>query len=306
MRRSSRSKQKHLDDLRTRIKAVEACGSENRPAWFHDPASFFCACTGHPPDGWQRDVLDSQDSRLLLCCSRQSGKSTTTAVLALRLALLKPRSLVLMLSPSERQSGELFLKSMTYFQALGSPLPTEKLTERQVTFGNRSRIISLPGSETTVRGYSGANLLVLDEASYTSDALMTAVTPMLAVSRGRLIGLSTPAGKRGWFSDRWHDGGDDWRRIRVPATDCPRISKEFLEVERRSLGERWFKQEYLCSFEDAVGQFFSNSDIESAFSDEQSLFGDSRQNRLMHDDVLAVDEPLFGGTSNGNGATKHF
>jgi hypothetical protein len=218
-----------------------------------------------------------------------------------------PKSLTLMLSPSERQSGELFLKSMAFFRALGEPLPTTKQTERAVTFGNASRIISLPGTEHTVRGYSGASLLIMDEAGYTSDALLTAVSPMLAVSGGKLIALSTPAGRRGWFSDRWHSDGDDWRRIKVPASACTRIPASFLEVERRSLGERWYRQEYECSFEDAVGQFFSNEDIESAFSDEQPLFGDSRQNHLKHDDVLTVDDgPLFGELNNGNGRARHF
>jgi hypothetical protein len=208
-----------------------------------------------------------------------------------------------MLSPSERQSGELFAKATSFFRALGRPLPTTKETERAVTLGNESRIISLPGSEHTIRGYSGASLLILDEAAYTSDALLKAVTPMLAVSRGRLIGLSTPAGKRGWFSDHWHDGGSDWRRIRVPATDCPRISQEFLEVERRTLGERWFRQEYECSFESSLGQFFSSEEIERAFStDDPPLFG--ARPRSGSDSVLDTNEqPLFPGDSNGEPAS---
>jgi Terminase large subunit, T4likevirus-type, N-terminal len=294
-----------LNGLRADLKALRERESSSRPSWPADPAQFFEACVGRPPDNWQLDVLNSQDARLLLCCARQCGKSTTTAVLALRLALETPKSLTLMLSPSERQSGEIFLKCMSFFQAIGSPLPTAKRTERAVRFGNGSRIISLPGSEHTIRGYSGTNLLILDEAAYTSDALLMACTPMLAVSGGRMIALSTPAGKRGWYSDRWHSGGDDWRRIQVQAADCPRISKGFLAVERRSLGERWYRQEYECSFEDAVGQFFSNEDIESAFHDEQPLFGDSRQNHLKHDDVFAADdEPLFGGKINGNGRSR--
>jgi hypothetical protein len=125
------------------------------------------------------------------------------------------------------------------------------------------------------------------------------------VLSGKLIALSTPAGKRGWFSDRWHSEGTDWRKVRVPASACERIPKDFLEVERRSLGPRWYKQEYECGFEDSVGQIFSNSDIESAFADEQPLFGDSRSNHLKYGDVLTSDEPLFEEQVNGNGA-RHF
>src|SRR5262245_32771625 len=65
---------------------------------------------GLTPDRWQVGLLRSSSSRILLLATRQGGKSETTAGLALREALLRARSLVLLLSPSERQSGELFRK----------------------------------------------------------------------------------------------------------------------------------------------------------------------------------------------------
>src|SRR5437899_1120512 len=83
-----------------------------------------------------------------------------------------------------------------------------------------------------------------------ADALRAAVRPMLSVSRGRLVALSTPRGKRGWFFDAWHDPATAWHRVQVLATECPRIAPEFLAEERRALGERWFRQEYLCGFEE--------------------------------------------------------
>lgn len=63
------------------------------------------------------------------------------------------------------------------------------------------------------------------------DALYYAIRPMLAVSGGRLMMLSTPHGRRGVFFEAW-DHGTEWKRYRVPATECPRISPEFLEEER--------------------------------------------------------------------------
>jgi hypothetical protein len=97
--------------------------------------------------------------------------------------------------------------------------------------------------------------------------------PMLAVSRGRLLALSTPFGKRGWFHDAWHGPGD-WERVQVTADQCPRIPANFLAEERRALGERWFRQEYLCSFEDTIDAVFAYADIQAAMSDDvQPLFG---------------------------------
>ena len=65
-------------------------------------------------------------------------------------------------------------------------------------------------------------------------------------------------------------GTSAWERVKVTADRCPRITPEFLAEERLALGERWYAQEYLCSFEDAVGAVFSAEDIAAALSDDVS------------------------------------
>jgi len=94
---------------------------------------------------------------------------------------------------------------------------------------------------------------VIDEAARVPDDLYYSVRPMLAVARGRTVLLSTPYGKRGFFYETWSNGGPTWHRIEVPASQVPRIAPEFLEDERRILGESWFRQEYCCSFEALEG-----------------------------------------------------
>jgi hypothetical protein len=97
---------------------------------------------------------------------------------------------------------------------------------------------------------------------------------MLAVSQqGRMLALSTPFGKRGWFYEAWHGTGD-WQRVKVTADQCKRISSDFLSEEREALGDRWFNQEYMCSFEDTIGAVFRQEDIDAAFdADCKPLFG---------------------------------
>jgi hypothetical protein len=90
---------------------------------------------------------------------------------------------------------------------------------------------------------------------------------MLAVSKGILIALSTPWGKRGWFHEEWTGiTKGRWKRFSATAFECPRISPEFLEEERAALGERWFRQEYLCSFEDTMDAVFSSDDVAAAMN----------------------------------------
>lgn len=222
---------------------------------------------GLDPDPWQRHVLRSRDERLLMLCCRQAGKSTTTAVLALATALYEPGSLILLLSPSLRQSGELFKKLAAFYDDLGKPVEATQETALSLSLANGSRIISLPGAPDTIRGFSGVRLLVIDEAAMTSDDLFVAVSPMLAVSRGRLVCLSTPLGKRGWFYEAWESDDRLWKRIKATAEECPRIDPEFLEQQKTILGERAFRQEYLCSFEEMIGQYFSSESIGRMFED---------------------------------------
>jgi phage terminase large subunit-like protein len=204
---------------------------------------------------------------LLLLATRQAGKSTVAAALALHTALVQTRSPVLILSPSTRQSGELFRKVMDLFNALGRPMAVVAESALRVEFANGSRVLSLPGTEATIRCFSGVSLLIIDEAARVADSLYYAVRPMLAVSKGRLVALSTPFGKRGWFHDEWHSQAQ-WERVKITAPECERIEPSFLAEERRALGERWFRQEYLCSFEDVVDAVFAYADIQAALCDD--------------------------------------
>jgi hypothetical protein len=123
--------------------------------------------------------------------------------------------------------------------------------------------VCLPGTEATVRGFSGAALLIVDEASRVPDDLYMAVRPMLAVSGGRIVLLSTPFGKRGFFHHEWTEGVN-WKRVEVTAYDCPRISRQWLESERDAIGDFWFTQEYLCQFRESEDQVFAYDFIAGA------------------------------------------
>jgi hypothetical protein len=245
-----------------------------------DPANIL-ALSGKPPDPWQSSVLRSAAKQVLLLCSRQAGKSTVAAALALKEALLHAPALVLLLSPTLRQSAELFRKVSETFSALGRPEGVILESVLRIELANGSRILSLPGDEATVRGFSGAALLVIDEAARVPDELYFAVRPMLAVSGGRLVALSTPFGKRGWFYSEWNGEGS-WERVRVTADQCPRIPRDFLAEERRSMGSVWYAQEYECQFSDATGTpLYPPEWLEHAASRAREVLGQKRQAKAI-------------------------
>jgi Terminase large subunit, T4likevirus-type, N-terminal len=225
---------------------------------------------GITPDLWQARLLRERPRRSLLLCCRQAGKSTVTALMALWTALFEPPALILLVSPSQRQSAELFRTVMLFHAKLeGAPSLTMESVLR-AEFANGSRIIALPGNERTTRGYSKAGLVILDEAARTEDTLIAAMRPMMATSEGggRLIALSTPAGKRGWFFEAWTGGSDVWDRTRVVAADCPRITREFLAEELRELGAQRFSEEYGLEFLDPDESVFPSEIVARAFTPE--------------------------------------
>jgi hypothetical protein len=222
--------------------------------------SLIMELAGLSPDPWQRTLCRSTSDRVLLLCSRQLGKSTGVAFVALNEAYLHDDSLILLSSKTERQAGELFTKITRYHRQLGL-VPTVRDMALQLELENGSRIIALCGEGDNFRGFSDPRLCLVDEASIVSDSVMTALLPMLIVSGGRLMALSTPKGKRGWFFEQYVSDSTDWLRINARADESPRISKQRLEEQRRSLGERLYSQEFSNMFIEAEGQLFSDETI---------------------------------------------
>jgi hypothetical protein len=184
---------------------------------------------------------------------------------------------VLILAPAERQAKETFGKVTQTYRKLGHSAAPDSYRKLGMRLANGSRVEALPGSEKTIRGFSGVDLLVLDEAARVDDSLYHAVRPMLVVSGGALMMLSTPAGRRGVFFEEW-TGGAGWERYEVPAEECPRISEAFLEEERRSLPRRAFDQEYRCVFVETEDAVFSFEDVAGAMDPGVTpLFGASAE-----------------------------
>lgn len=230
-----------------------------------DPVAWAADTMQWTADPWQAEFLRSSDRQATLCNSRQSGKSTSTSILAAHTAKFQPGSLSLLTSPTQRQATELLKK---VHDVLTHPGINEKLTQDAATsleLRNGSRVVSLPATPEAIRGYSKPALVVEDEAAFCENELHLALRPMLATStNGRFLLLSTPAGRQGHFFEACHS--PSWKHYKVTAYDCPRITKEFLEQELHEHGELYFAREYLCEFSDSEFSFFGSDMISAAFN----------------------------------------
>lgn len=217
------------------------------------------------PEAWQVTVLRSLASQILLCCARQTGKTMIVALLTLHLALYRPGSLTLVVSHRQEGANEFLAKVRVWARRL-APVESDSTTELKLA--NGSRMVALPATAGSTRGYSAASMLVLDEAAFIENDtdVVGAVLPTLS-GDGRLVVLSTPNGKRGWFWGQW-DSGADWERHRVTVAESAQWTPKRIAAQEAILGPFKAASELWCKFEGSGSSVFPQEDIDGAYRAE--------------------------------------
>lgn len=246
-------------------------------------------------DDWQIEALRDPSANKLLLCGRQTGKSTLAALMAAHCSIMLPSRLVLLLSPTLRQSTELFRKTITLVEAVNGKPDYVQKTATQLTLANQSKVVSLPGANPdAIRGFSKPALIIEDEAAFVGDRTFTATRPMLAASEHPThVLMSTPYGQRGHFHERWQASDPDWSKHSIKSEDCPRISKDFLEGERRVLSDRAYRQEYCCEFLEAATAVFPSDLIERLIDQDhrRDLMPDDGELRRLRKELASATAP---------------
>ena len=222
------------------------------------------------PDRKQQLVLASTSNRIIINRSRQSGKSHTLAVRAVRTLLsatpARPK-LALIVAKTKGQAEETIFKMDRCFTALNIRTHGDPTQEVARVLPDGSRILGLAAKDYSVRSYT-ADLVLLDEAAIVPDDVWDAIEPTLATTDGDLIIASTPRGKRGLFWETWTNGGSEWLKVHSTVHECPRISKKFIESQRRK-GEAFFKQEYECQFVESGLYLLGRDQVERLINDKE-------------------------------------
>ena len=265
----------YIPPARHRLRSIPSTiDSPSPPALPEIPASvpeFALETLKFPIDAIQQEILATTNRRVVICSCRQSGKSTTGAIKALHHGCSNPGSLTLIASRSLRQSGELLGKIIDFAKLLDLPIRRAPRHPDSLLLPNGARIIALPGKPDSLRCFSAVSLLIVDEAAYVPDELYYALRPMLATTNGPVWLLSTPRNRSGFFYDEWSSAGEAWSKFRVTAGECPRISKEFLDDERRVRGPALFQREYLCDFGYTGTSYFGVDALDDAADPDRYL-----------------------------------
>ena len=232
-----------------------------------DPISLWAAQSlDFHPDPRQAEILDSPAHRLILLCTRQFGKSTLSAVKALHFALHHPDSLTVVAAPSLRRSAEWIRLVRRFLHLLHLKPRTDRIHPHSLLLPNGARLVALPGVVDNNRGYP-AHLLVFEEAAVIPSEMFEVLTGSLAATNGALWLISSAGPDHGFFYDQWRHREASWTRFKITATECPRISPEFLQQERLLIGEPAFRREFLCEFLPQGDQVISRELLEAALSD---------------------------------------
>ena len=223
-----------------------------------DPRELFRQAFGFEPHDWQDEYLIETRNAVELK-GRQVGASLGAAALAIHSCRYWANTNAVIVSPSLKQSTEITTKARVGLYALGIRLIQDSAS--MLRLSNGSRILSLPGTAKSVRGWT-ARLLILDEAAYIEPETFTAARALVATG-GRMVVQSTPADEVGAFHELVTNTPPDWAKFEVRSDSVPSISPEFLASERSSMSADEYAREYECAFGKAGASLFTLERINS-------------------------------------------
>lgn len=261
-----------------------------------DPAEFGEHCLGARFDPWQLSYMARcrSSSRIAIAACRQSGKSTVTAMFVAWCLVFIPGFQCLIASRSLRQAAH-YLSSVR--AAVLSVIPRDamvQLNRLSLELPSGSMVISIPCAQPDAgRGFS-PHLVILDEAAFAPDPLFRAITPSLAATSGAMHMLSSPNGRQGYFFEAFEgDAKSVFFGLRVPYTECPRISPETIAMERVALGDLYFRQEYGAEFITPQGAFFGYSALRNLEEGEDPDLSDLDLDDMEHllERIMPVPQP---------------
>lgn len=222
-----------------------------------DPIFFSYKILNFVPFEYQEKLLMDDSKRICACMGRQTGKSTTISAKAIHFAMVNPNTNTLIVSATLRQSMLMFDKILSFVYTSKSVRQSISYRSRtRIQLKNGSWIIALPCGRTgaTLRGHT-ANLVILDEAAFIPEEVINnVVLPMLATTKGSCWMLSTPYDRGHVFYKAFNN--TSWSVYHLPSSVNPLISREFLEEQKKLIGETNYRQEYEAQFVDDVNAYF--------------------------------------------------
>lgn len=204
-------------------------------------------------------LLNETSDRIILNKSRQTGISSFYAFYALTKAIYGKKTLIV--SPSEKQSINFLNYAKEYYAKYLTKTNrdlTERFTYQELELKNGGKILSLPNSSKTIRGFVG-DLIIFDEMAHIENAreLFDAVYPMITRG-GSCIMISTPLGEGNLFSEYWREFKKyGFTKHLINWRDCPDFSQDKMDKLKTAMDEISWRQEYENEFLGTLESYFT-------------------------------------------------
>jgi predicted phage terminase large subunit-like protein len=168
-------------------------------------------------------------------------------------------------------------------------------------------IITTTGGSVSIRSAdnpdrmrgSGLDFAVLDEYAFMKPNVWAEIVrPMLSISRGGALFISTPKGFN-HFEEIYNVAGNrkDWERWNFPTSVNPLISEEELESAKEEIGSYLYSQEYLAQFVEFSGGIFQDTWFKRFRSEEVKEYDKDgyliTRNKIRLNDEEVYEDELF-------------
>ena len=203
----------------------------------------------------QQTIAHNSSRFRVVSAGRRFGK-TFLAIRDLCYFARLPNKNVIYLAPTCRQAKSVVWDDLK--QRLQDLRWVKKINETELTVRlvNGSKI-SLRGSDNpdSLRGI-GIDFVVFDEfADVDPTTWEYVIRPALATTQGHALWIGTPKGKGNHFYDlyEWAQDQNDWATFKFTSIDGGQIPLEEIELARKEMDDRTFRQEMMADWVDYKG-----------------------------------------------------
>ena len=208
---------------------------------------------------------DPKNKKIVLCYSRQSGKSVLAEILLIE-SLCKKYTFNAYISPTF-QLGRKVYKEITQLLENSGIIKKANATTLTIEtiFGSTLQFFSAE-AYTAIRGTTVSGVLIIDEAAYIQDTLPNGenfwgnvVMPITKARKPLVVLISTPCGKQGFFYDFYLkalNNEDGIVQLTRTIYDDNLVTKDEIEEINKSIPPKAFEQEFECKFLDSSLTFF--------------------------------------------------
>lgn len=215
------------------------------------------------PIDYQKEVIDWIDDKSVKFINfvggRQSGKSYLNKIIVIKYALEHKKSKIGYITPTLKLARRFHKELLSSSTAIIKMSNSTDLTIEFFT-GSVLQFFSTEQGDA-IRGFQ-FHLLILDEAAYMSDDVFNLILkPTQLVIGKKLLMCSTPNSSSGFFYNYYTYGKNnlpEFRTKQVNIYDNPFVSTQDIELIKKQVPDRVFRQEYLAEFIEGTGTVFRN------------------------------------------------